>query len=100
MSTFEGFDNEQWLANRLRVHGARIFDGDTNVEGRKERFRQTIELVGPPVICGRDRDGKNVTYAQAFEKLFGEPLARFPKAPEAHTANPDAQMPLDSRAPV
>lgn len=100
MSSFESFDNEQWLANRLRIHGARIFDGVTDVAERKERFRQAIEIVGAPVICGRDRDGKNVTYAQAFEKLFGEPHALPPKSLAARMADPDAQMRPGSTAPV
>ena len=91
MSLFGNFDNEMWLANRLRVHGVQVFAGVTDSAERKQRFREAIEQVGPPVVCGRDRDGKNVTYAQAFERLFGEPHAQPPKAPAARTADRDAQ---------
>lgn len=82
-------DKEWWLAKRLREHGARIFDGVTTPEVRKQRVREAIALVGSSVVVGRGKDRKPVTYQQAFEKLYDEPLIPPPtKAKERTEAEP------------
>lgn len=68
-------DGEAWLARRLGKHGVLVvFGGDTTPEQRMKRIRECIvnrELEA--VICGH-KDGKSVRYAEAFERLYGEPL--------------------------
>ncbi len=67
-------DGELWLAKRLGEHGAGVFDGVTDHETRRERFRRAIlEHALWPVIAG-SRDGKCETYAAVFERLYGERL--------------------------
>lgn len=78
-SQFRQFDAELWLAKRLDEHGVRAFDGRTDTDSRRERFRQAIIANRlSQVIAGRGSDGKSSTYAQAFERLYGEPLERAP----------------------
>jgi hypothetical protein len=69
-------DGEAWLANRLSRFGVLLplFDGLTTTATRRARFREVInghklELV----VCG-SIGRKPYTYAQAFERLYGEPL--------------------------
>ncbi len=71
---------ELWLAKRLVQHSALpdpvgIFAGVSDPVTRKERVRQAIrrKALGS-VIAARGRNGKPVTYAEAFERLYGEPI--------------------------
>ncbi|MFO7278737.1 MAG: hypothetical protein DIU56_017055 [Pseudomonadota bacterium] len=81
----ELLDRELWLARRLRQHGARITDGVTDRDTRRERMRAAILEHGlETVVLGRGQSGKPMTYAQAFEALYGEPLARASRSDE-HT---------------
>jgi hypothetical protein len=75
MSTKQ-IEGERWLANRLSRFGpfAPVFNGTTTPETRKERFRELIrERQVEHVICG-SKERKPFTYAQAFERLYGESL--------------------------
>jgi hypothetical protein len=60
------------------VLGAGVFDGDTNPPMRKERMREVIKgrnLAG--VLADIERTtgrAKGLTYAQAFERIYGEKL--------------------------
>lgn len=78
----EQLKRELWLERRLHEHGVRVMDGVTDDAERKRRARQAIFDHGlATTICGRragDPRGKPVTYSQAFELVFGEPLV--PKA--------------------
>jgi hypothetical protein len=67
---------ETWLADRLEQHGVTtIFDGLTDQDTRRERFRRAILDAGlEEVQCGRAPDKKPNTYRQAFERLYGEKL--------------------------
>lgn len=69
-------DQECWFAKRLREHGAGwILAGDTTAAVRRERVRAAIlKHRLEPVIIGRGRDGKPMTYEQAFERLYGQSL--------------------------
>ena len=76
-----GIATEQWLAHRLNLHQALadpegIFAGDTVPAVRKARMREAIarhELA--TVICARDpATRKPIRYAEAFERVYGEPL--------------------------
>lgn len=68
-------NGEGWLGDRLREHGVDIFAGASDHAIRRERIRAAIVEKGlAPVIVGRARDGKPLTYSQAFERLYGTPL--------------------------
>lgn len=71
--------DELWFVGRLRDHLAQIFTGDTDPATRRERLRRAIvnaELES--VILGKHA-GKSETYANAFERLYGEPLQPKPQ---------------------
>ncbi len=71
---------ELWLAKRLAQHSALtdpegIFASVSDPATRKERIRAAIHAKGiSGVISARGRSGKPVTYAEAFERLYGESL--------------------------
>lgn len=84
---------ELWFAQRLTDHRAGIFDGLTDRDTRRERFRAAILDHGlTEVIVGR-QDGKPATYAQAFEQLFGEPLTGNKRQPRKEAAPPSHKNP-------
>lgn len=62
-----------WLAKKLDK-GLSVFAGDTTYEIRRMRMRQAIrEKELGDCVVGR-KDGHDITYSQAFERLWGEPL--------------------------
>lgn len=68
-------DGELWLSRRLILHGVDLHAGTTDTNLRKDRAREAIKSHGLEcVICGRGPDSKPNTYAQAFERLYGEKL--------------------------
>lgn len=69
---FASIDREIWMAQRLGEHGRRIFDGVTDPAIRKERFRTAVGNAGPHRHAPGLR--KMQTYAELFERLYGEPL--------------------------
>ena len=76
-----GIAAELALAERLQRHQALadpegIFAGETTAEVRKARLRQVIEREQlATVVCGRDPlTRKPIRYAEAFERVYGEPF--------------------------
>lgn len=76
-----------WLARRLGLHGvlvrSEVLAGVTDAPERHRRLRELLrkaitEHGVEQVQCGRGPDGKSNTYAQAFERLYQEPLAAKP----------------------
>jgi len=69
-------DHEIWLLERIREHGGRLdaFDGDSDVPERCRRMRAAILASSLQAVVAGNRGGKTETYAQAFERLYGEPL--------------------------
>ena len=69
------FDAEMWLAKRMSQHLSAAFTGTTDPAVRRERFRRGI-LAGELdcVVVGSKPGGKTETYAECFERLYGEPL--------------------------
>ena len=80
-------DAEAWLRQRLTEHGAleRVPDlkhqvrdvtaGITTIALRAERMRQVIVRHSlAAVVAGGSRKGKPETYADLFERIYGEPL--------------------------
>jgi hypothetical protein len=73
----KGCFNEQWLMRRLREQGAGMLDaGVTTAEQRIQNVRAAIEKHGPMVIAGKGKSGKPMTYAEAFEAVYGQPFAQ------------------------
>jgi hypothetical protein len=69
------FDAELWLLGRLQHHLAQVFTGETDPDVRKERVRRAIILGELDlIILGKRAGGGAENYAQAFERLYGEPL--------------------------
>jgi hypothetical protein len=72
---FKQFDVEMYFARRLADHGKRIFDGLADPDTRKQRIRAAIlEARMDCTIIGRAPTGKPETYAQSFQRFYGEPL--------------------------
>lgn len=68
--------DELWLVKRLGQHGSAILEGVTTPEDRRARIRNSIISHGlAAVIVGRGKDRQPQTYAQAFERLYGERLS-------------------------
>jgi hypothetical protein len=68
-------DTEASLIRRLGEHGAQVFVMDVTGQARIQRYRSAILGGGLDcVIVGRAPNGKPETYAQLFERHFGEPL--------------------------
>lgn len=74
-TSFKQLGAETWLLGRLQMHIAQLFDERTDPEVRKERVRRAI-IVGEldKVILGKRAGGGSENYADAFERLYGEPL--------------------------
>ena len=75
---FSKLNEELRLARRLEQHGASVFIGLTTHESRREAFRKAIIDSGKDCVIAGTKPGtdKPETYAQFFERLFGEPLKR------------------------
>jgi hypothetical protein len=72
---FRELDAEIWFAKRLVQILTPVFVGTTDRDTRRERFRKAIIAGGlDNVVCGKRSDGKTETFAEAFERLYGEPL--------------------------
>jgi hypothetical protein len=80
---FKGLDAELFLERRLHEHGHPIFAGITDPDERRERIRYSIIDAGLDVaIVGRNPSTKKPeTYAEAFARLYGEPLEPKGKKP-------------------
>ena len=67
-------DSESYLARRLASHNAYVYPVTESFTAR-ERFRQAIlDHKLDWVIIGKSPDGWPETYAQAFKRIYGEPL--------------------------
>lgn len=66
-------EREQLFAMKLGACAAHVFDGVTDREIRKARFREAIGTSGDRII-GK-RNGVPTTAAQLFHVVYGEPLA-------------------------
>lgn len=90
MSSFKTLDQEMWLAKRAKAHG--IFVGLTSREERMQRFREALTPYAA-LVCGRNAAGKPETYAQVFQRIYGEPLIPTPKGHAGHTERRALQEP-------
>lgn len=55
----------------VKLTGESLFDGDTTREGRRERALGLIRQHRlEAVICGKNRDGKPLTFADVYEKIY------------------------------
>jgi hypothetical protein len=86
LTGFDLMDAEAWLRQRLTDHGAleRVPDlkhrvrevtaGATTTAERAERMRQVILHHSLEAIIAGRRGNKTETYADLFERIYGEPL--------------------------
>lgn len=72
--TLTPLEQEAWLAKRLAQHGARVFTGDTNPQIRRDRVRGVIVAGGLAAVIVGQHEDKPETYAQVFERVYGEKL--------------------------
>jgi hypothetical protein len=68
---------ESWLCRRLQE--PTLFDGITTPEERRERVRALIERRQLHLaIAGGTNAGKPETWAELFERVYGEPVDGVP----------------------
>lgn len=80
----ETLNRELYMARRLMDHGCDVFAGSSNTATRKACFRRVITQRGlEHTILGKDSSGKCLTYAQAFERTYGEALQINDEPPRA-----------------
>jgi len=97
VSNTTSIESEIWLHARAREHGATgpdPFSGVTDTAGRCRAMRALLLSNGlSSIVCG-SRQGKCETYAQTFERLYGEPLddskPAAPRAPKKRRVKRDA----------
>lgn len=71
----ELLNREIFMASRLKAHGCDVFAGSSDQASRKACFRRVITERGlEHVVLGKDSSGQALTYAQAFERTYGEAL--------------------------
>jgi hypothetical protein len=74
LTHFVSFEAEAWLGKRLRLTGPlALFSGTTDAGMRRERIRKAIIERGPEKVCAH-KNGKDITYGEAFQQLYGEPV--------------------------
>ncbi len=73
-TTLVNLPAELWLANRLKQHGPDVFQGLTTREDRMQRIRSAITSNQLSSVVVGKKDGKPETYAECFQRLYGEPL--------------------------
>lgn len=77
---FSRMDADLFLANQLFRHGlsAGVLDGVSLPAERRERIRRTILAaeLEENFVKGGPRDAAPETIAQAFQRLYGEPLVK------------------------
>jgi hypothetical protein len=70
-----GLHDEAWLAKRMLDHrGPDVFDGTTDSTVRKTRLREAIVQGGLSCVVIGAKNGKPVSWRQAFEALYNEKL--------------------------
>lgn len=67
--------DEAWLAQRMLDHrGPDVFDGVSDPAIRKQRMREAINSCGLSHVVIGAKDGKPVSWRDAFAALYGEAL--------------------------
>jgi hypothetical protein len=67
--------DEAWLGKRMLDHrGPDVFDGITDTNIRRDRFREAIKQGGLEHVVIGAKDKKPVNWRAAFESLYGEKL--------------------------
>ncbi len=61
--------SEDWLLKRLCHHGILVNTLQTPLD-RQEGVAEAIAKIGPEIIAGRRRDGKTMSYAEAYEGVY------------------------------
>jgi hypothetical protein len=88
---FRQFDAELWFVKRLKDLGRHVHAGITDPDERRERIRfAIIEGKLDCGIIGKSPAGKAETFAQAFERFYGEPLEPKPRKGTSHAQSRSA----------
>lgn len=74
LDAYTHLEGELWFAKRLGDHGHELVFGGESPTERKQRIRQAIRDAGLEWVTAGKFDGKPLTYAQAFERLYRERL--------------------------
>lgn len=74
LDAYDHLTGEEWMAKRLGDFGYEIVFGGLNPSERKARIRQAVKDAELECVTAGKFDGKPLTYAQAFERLYGERL--------------------------
>ena len=73
---FDHLEAESWLGERLKAHGCDLYADGPVFAHFRDRVRKVILDNGMAcVIVGR-HDNKPESYAQTFQRLYGEPLGK------------------------
>lgn len=68
-------ESEMYLAQRMLDHrGPDVFDGTTDKASRLTKFRVAIKECDLACVIIGAKKGKPVTWREAFESVYGEPL--------------------------
>ena len=68
-------ESEMWLAQRMLDHrGPDVFDGATDREGRKQKFREAIKACSLEAVVIGSKDKKPVNWREAFKLVYAEEL--------------------------
>lgn len=71
---------ERYLADRLDIPAHQLYGGLTDPGIRRDRIRARIIALGWQESRAGYRDGEAETWAELFERLYGEPLGEAPDA--------------------
>ena len=71
---FRRYDIEAWFIAKLGAHGRHIEDGASDYDSRKARIRTVIQTLDMGQAHIGSKDGQPETFAQFFERFYGEPL--------------------------
>jgi hypothetical protein len=67
--------DEAWLAKRMLDHrGPDVFDGTTDPNIHKARFREAIKHCGLECVIIGAKARKPVNWREAFKSVYGEAL--------------------------
>lgn len=74
LDAYAFLEGELWFAKRLGEHGMEIVFGGDSPSERRARIRAAILHGGLSAVIVGKSEGRAQTYAQAFQRLYGEAL--------------------------
>lgn len=74
LDAYDHLTGEEWMAKRFGELGYEIVFGGLDPSQRKQRIREHITTNGLESVIANSEGKKPLTFAQAFERLYGERL--------------------------